>query len=105
MLKLNVRTDNCGNAIYVGRGTPWGNPYKIGWDGDREAVIHRFETYTRDRLLVDPDWLLPLVGEDLSCHCSPLPCHIDVIIKLIGEIYGSEAVSMRQSRVSDTLSE
>ena len=30
-------------AVYVGRGSPWGNPYKIGPGWDRAAVIRMFE--------------------------------------------------------------
>ena len=31
------------DAVYVGRGSPWGNPFKIGQHGDRDAVCDRFE--------------------------------------------------------------
>ena len=26
-------------AVYIGRGSKWGNPFRIGPDGDRAAVI------------------------------------------------------------------
>ena len=28
-------------AVYIGRGSKWGNPFRIGPDGDRVAVIAR----------------------------------------------------------------
>lgn len=31
------------DAVYVGRGSLWGNPFKIGLDGNRNTVISRFE--------------------------------------------------------------
>jgi hypothetical protein len=30
------------NAIYVGRPTKWGNPFRIGVDGSREGVIAKY---------------------------------------------------------------
>jgi len=74
------------NTVYVGRPTRWANPFKIGINGDREAVIEKFRRYALDRLKLEPDWLTPLRGKDLACWC-PLdkPCHADVLIKLLKE--------------------
>jgi Domain of unknown function (DUF4326) len=30
-------------AVYCGRGSPYGNPFVIGRDGDRDQVCERFE--------------------------------------------------------------
>lgn len=30
-------------AIYVGRGSPWGNPFYIGLHGTREQVVAQYE--------------------------------------------------------------
>ena len=30
-------------AIYIGRGSKWGNPFRIGPDGDRATVISKYE--------------------------------------------------------------
>ena len=72
-------------AVYVGRGSPWGNPFVIGRDGDRADVIRKFEVYARERLTREPDWLAPLRGKDLVCWCAPQPCHAHVICILIEE--------------------
>ena len=77
-------------AVYVGRGrgSRWGNPYKLGPRGEgREEAIAKFETYARNRLKEEPDWLAPLRGKDLVCHCAPKPCHAEVLLKLIKERY------------------
>ena len=63
-------------AVYVGRGSPWGNPYKIGPGWDREAVIKLFE---RD-ILPTLD-LAPLRGCDLVCYCAPKVCHADILLR------------------------
>lgn len=67
-------------AVYIGRGSPWGNPYPIGKYGDRDQVIERFWPYARLKLRRDPTWLVPLRGKDLICHCAPRRCHAEVIL-------------------------
>jgi Domain of unknown function (DUF4326) len=36
-------------AIYIGRGSKWGNPFRIGPDGDRATVISKYERWLRDQ--------------------------------------------------------
>ena len=68
-------------AVYIGRGSKWGNPFRIGPDGDRTAVIVKHE-----RWLADQDHLLraldELRGRDLVCFCAPLACHGDLLRRL-----------------------
>jgi hypothetical protein len=72
------------NSTYIGRGSPWGNPFVIGRDGDRNTVIQKFRLYAIKRLKREPNWLEPLRDkEGLVCFCYPLPCHGDVIIELL----------------------
>lgn len=77
------------NCIYVGRGSKWGNPFKIGIDGTREKCVERY------RLLIEGNiWTFPnkteiqrvLKGKDLCCFC-PLdkPCHADILLKYANE--------------------
>jgi Domain of unknown function (DUF4326) len=60
-------------AVYIGRGSKWGNPFRIGPDGDRAAVIAKYEHWLRDQhhLLRALD---ELRGRDLVCFCAPLAC-------------------------------
>lgn len=64
------------DAVYVGRGSPWGNPFKIGWDGSRAEVINKFE-----RLRLPHLDLAPLRGKHLVCFCAPRRCHADVLLR------------------------
>lgn len=70
------------NTTYVGRGSAWGNPFKVPRDGDRTTVIREFRRWAERQLLLFPDWLKPLAGKTLACHCKPLACHADVLIEL-----------------------
>ena len=63
-------------AVYVGRPSKWGNPYRIGPDGTREEVIRQFADWlTRSGLD-----LTELKGRDLVCWCAPQPCHGNILI-------------------------
>jgi len=67
--------------VYIGRGSKWGNPFKIGEHGDRSEVIRKYKAY----ILEKPELLaaLPeLYGKILGCWCSPKACHGDVLIEL-----------------------
>ena len=60
--------------IYVGRGSKWGNPFKIGPNGTREEVIAKYCDYIAQQ----PHLLaaLPEIkGKTLGCWCAPLACH------------------------------
>ena len=49
-------------AIYIGRGSPYGNPFILGQHGDRDEVCNRF----RDEVLPTLD-VSALRGKDLIC--------------------------------------
>ena len=68
-------------AVYIGRGSKWGNPFRIGPDGDRAAVIAKYELWLADqrRLLRSLD---ELRGRDLVCFCAPAACHGDLLLRL-----------------------
>jgi hypothetical protein len=83
----NKRDQKCPiNAVYVGRPTPWGNPFKISGSGidkvDRESAIKSYRKWLECRLVVDPTFLEPLRGKDLVCWCAPKHCHADVLLEI-----------------------
>ena len=78
----NKRDPNCPkNAVYVGRPSKWGNPYKVSLG--RLECIRRFREYAIQRLEEESTWLDELKGKDLVCWCAPLPCHANVLMELI----------------------
>ena len=81
----NKRHTYPADAIYVGRPSRWGNPFRAGKDGTRDEVIAKFEAYALDKLTREPDWLEPLRGKDLVCWCFPKACHGDVLLRLANE--------------------
>jgi hypothetical protein len=88
------------NTVSVARPSQWGNPYKVGLDGDAAECVRKFESwvfpYTHRRGSLD-DFLLSdvnmvwiqqqLRGKNLACWC-PLdsPCHADVLLKIANDV-------------------
>jgi hypothetical protein len=74
-------------AIYIARGSKWGNPFRIGAHGDRAAVITKHESWLRDQhhLLRALD---ELRGSDPVCFRAPLACHGDLLLWLAGATRG-----------------
>lgn len=68
--------------VYIGRPSKWGNPFRIGIDGNRNEVIEKYRQYIQRRpdLLRD---LKELKDKTLGCWCKPKACHGDVLVELI----------------------
>lgn len=88
-------------AIYVGRPTRWGNPFRVGdphpifgWPISADEAVHFY------RALVDRHRVLliamdgSLRGHDLACWC-PLdrPCHADVLLEFANRPLGHTLVT------------
>lgn len=77
-LRLWRWAERAGLAVRIDRRSPWANPFVVGRDGDRAAVIDRY----RRRLHDTPELLdvvAELEGRVLGCWCAPQPCHGDVL--------------------------
>lgn len=72
------------HAIYVGRGSPFGNPFRIV-NGRRDKAIMKF----RGWLLTQPDLIekvkRELRGKDLVCYCAPSFCHAEILMEIANE--------------------
>ena len=78
--------------VYIGRpmyqggwrlpGSKWANSFKVTPKFSREMVVAAYEDYVRsspELMACLPD----LEGMRLGCWCAPLPCHGDVLVKLL----------------------
>lgn len=69
------------DAVYVGRPSKWGNPYKVGLHGDRDTCVRLFrESCSRDDRV--EGIRKELRGKDLVCWCAPKACHADVLLEI-----------------------
>ena len=73
--------------VYIGRGSKWGNPYAIGFSGDRDEVIRKYKyDFERGFLRFSKEDVLELKGKTLGCHCKPAACHGDVLADYLNSL-------------------
>jgi len=108
---LNLRNRSEGEiwdfvAQRIDRLTMWGNPYVIGIDGDRVAVLAKYEywlfqwvTYKKEIVIArkySNKWVIEnlkqLKDRDLACWCSPELCHGDILLQLAADVGKYEKV-------------
>jgi hypothetical protein len=73
--------------LYVGRGTPLGNPYALSdFPGsDRALVLEMYKRWLWDRIKAGDAKVLATMRRirpetALVCSCAPQSCHADVIV-------------------------
>lgn len=71
-------------TIYIGRGSPLGNPYPITKEHPRLEVIAKYREYLTICLLDDNPVIINGLKQiksesQLMCFCAPAPCHGEVI--------------------------
>lgn len=71
--------------VYIGRPGPYGNPFIIGRDGDRAAVIAKYEAWLRKQPELVARAKRELQGKTLGCWCAPFACHGDVLVRVVNE--------------------
>lgn len=78
--------------VYIGRGSPWGNPYShLAKSAAEYQVRTREEAIQcyREYILSRPDLLAKLNelrGKRLGCWCKPKDCHGDVLVELLWDL-------------------
>lgn len=90
--------------IYIGRGSPLGNPYKITATCSRDQAIAQYEDWLYGQLERENShatWemtrLAGLVADssgqplELVCYCAPKPCHGDIIKRIILQALGQQS--------------
>ncbi|MBT4177737.1 MAG: DUF4326 domain-containing protein [Candidatus Marinimicrobia bacterium] len=83
------------NTVYVGRGSKFGNPFKITEDRDAREVVSAFEIWLTvdgvhagipEKKVAILDNIEKLKGKNLACWCKiGAPCHADVLLKLVNK--------------------
>lgn len=95
-MEITVRNKNnwIGEGIYVGRGSPLGNPYKIEGNQTREIVLLKYGVMLKGAILKREPSILTVLQNieaylqehgkcNLICYCSPKPCHADIIKQVL----------------------
>jgi hypothetical protein len=82
---LVVHCKRSKHDVYIGRPSPWGNPFKLAREEDRAEVLAQYEAW----LLEQPELVAraqrELRGKVLGCYCAPKACHGDVLARIANE--------------------
>jgi len=70
------------DAVYIGRGTIYGNEFVIGPDGDRDAVCDKYEAKVEADPALRARFIAELRGRDVVCSCKPRRCHGDYLVRI-----------------------
>ena len=86
------KIENTKGTIYIGRGSPLGNPFPITKELPRLEAIAKYKVYLIQRILSNNDIILSALRslkEDskLLCFCSPAPCHGNIVKDIWEEIH------------------
>jgi len=71
--------DAAGLYVRIDRRGPWGNPFELPADGDRDTVIANYEQHYLPYKPSLLNQLHELKGKALGCWCAPESCHGDVL--------------------------
>ncbi len=73
--------------VYVGRPGPFGNPFVLGKDGNREEVIAKYRAFVNEPQQFNFVQRLKreLRGKTLGCWCAPKACHGDVLLEIAND--------------------
>jgi hypothetical protein len=82
MKKLVVHFDREPCDVYIGRPSRWGNPFRLGPDGDRAEVLLLYEVWLQSRPDLIEEACRVLRGKVLGCWCDPMTCHGDILARI-----------------------
>lgn len=74
------------DAVYVGRGTLWGNPFQIGKHGNRAQVLTKFAKFVLSDATLIELAKTKLANRDLVCSCAPQDCHADLWLAIANSL-------------------
>jgi hypothetical protein len=73
--------------VYISRPGPFGNPFKLGPDGNREQVIALYREWLHkpQQFNFVQKIKRELRGKVLGCWCAPKACHGDVLMEVAND--------------------
>src|SRR5690606_32989452 len=101
-------------AVYVGRGSRWGNPYRVarvgggyvvegpGWGSSharrveaQQVAVERYRVWVVHQSGFVDRARARLAGCELACWCAPgVPCHADVLLGVANADYLKKPASV-----------
>ena len=70
------------NTVYIGRPSAFGNPYRVGIDGDALTCVQKFEAKYAHNVAYRAAVAAELAGRDLACWCKEGgACHGNTLLR------------------------
>ena len=104
VLNIHKVGKNVPGAALIMRPSKYGNPIRLGADGNREDVLVQYRTWLTGQPDLIEDMRRELAGKDLLCCCAPRLCHGHVMRDVImapGLVADGYAEHPSQIRVYD----
>ena len=74
------------NTVVVSRPSKWGNPFKVGRDGNAQVCVEAYRELVRSNAIRMHQIRHELEGKSLACWCGlGEPCHADVLLQIANE--------------------
>lgn len=72
------------DAVYVGRPTKWGNPFRVGKEAESaEDAVDLYKKYLKNNIGLKTRAQIELKGKNLVCWCRlDQLCHADVLLEI-----------------------
>lgn len=97
MITVRNRKSFNKSGVYVGRPSPFGNPWPVDEKNSREKVVEQYRSWLHEKMKnpnsIQYRSIMEMAkaernGEviNLICWCAPLACHADVIKECIESI-------------------
>lgn len=71
--------------VFCGRGSPYGNQFRVGIDGNRKQVIAKHKAWLHSNPAFMEQVRRELTGKILGCYCKPKECHCDNYVEVCDE--------------------
>lgn len=73
--------------VLIDRRTKWGNPFKVGEHGTREAVLYDYRNWINapEQAALRDAAKRELRGKVLGCWCAPRACHGDILSEIAND--------------------
>lgn len=92
-MSITIGRVNDIGAVYIGRGSPLGNPFRMNTESDRDRVCDDYEIWFKTqvdqqnpRVMKELEELLIMARDGdliLGCFCSPKRCHGETIKRFL----------------------
>ena len=106
---VNLRTVNIQDwlkdpqNVYVGRGSKYGNPFKLK-NYNRATAVALYKSYILAHKELEKS-AIELSGKRLGCWCAPYQCHAEFLHLLAGNqpVYQGKTVMVTKPQLDDSL--